>query len=60
MIVLGNFHQFYPSVNLHEFGEVDMFGYNKKEFLKDIENNNFYKNAWEKGVKVYEQLSAPC
>ncbi len=59
LIVLGNFDEFYPTVNLHEFGEVDLFGYNKELFLDGMEKNNFYKNAWEKGVRVYEQLSSP-
>ncbi|MGH4121056.1 nucleotidyltransferase domain-containing protein [Clostridium sp.] len=58
IIVLGDFSEFYPTVDLYQFGEVDLFGYNKQVFLTDMENNNFYKNAWEKGVKVYEQLSA--
>lgn len=60
IIVLGDFAEFYPSVNLFEVGEVDLFGYNKELFLIDMEENSFYKNAWENGVKVYEQLSAPC
>ncbi|MCB2308743.1 hypothetical protein LGL08_19445 [Clostridium estertheticum] len=60
IIVLGDFSEFYPTVDLHEFGEIDLFGYNKKLFLSDMENNNFYRNAWLKGVKVYEQLSSSC
>ncbi|MCB2305592.1 hypothetical protein LGL08_05140 [Clostridium estertheticum] len=60
IIVLGDFSEFYPTVDLHEFGEIDLSGYNKKLFLSDMENNNFYKNAWVKGVRVYEQLSASC
>ncbi|MBU3102304.1 MULTISPECIES: hypothetical protein [Clostridium] len=28
--------------------------------FSDMENNNFYKNAWVKGVRVYEQLSVSC
>jgi len=58
IMVLGTFNNFTTNINLFEFGEVDLFGYNKEEFLKEAQNNKFYLNVWEKGVRVYEQLSA--
>ena len=56
MIVLGTFDKFSPTTPLYEFGDVDLFTYNKERFLEEIHSNNFYYQAWSKGVKVYEQL----
>ena len=57
MAVLGNFEEFSTQIPLYEYGEVDLFGYNKDAFLKIAKDNHFYSEIVTKGVKVYEQLS---
>ena len=57
MAVLGDFDEFTTQVPLYEYGEVDLFGYNKEAFLKIAKDNHFYSEIVNKGVKVYEQLS---
>ncbi|HHX60840.1 MAG TPA: hypothetical protein GX707_09015 [Epulopiscium sp.] len=59
MAVLGNFDVFSTRIPLYEYGEVDLFGYNKEAFLKIAESNHFYSEIIHKGVRVYEQLSTP-
>lgn len=56
LIVLGDFDDFNPSIPFYEYGEVDLFGYNKDLFMKEMEGNSFYKKIWEEGYKIYEQL----
>lgn len=56
LVVLGYFDHFTTQIPLYKFGEVDLFGYNLKNFLVGKESNTFYKNIWDKGVIVYEQL----
>lgn len=56
MIVLGTFDHFTTQIPLYEFGDVDLFGYNREIFLKEIHINPFYSQVWTKGVKVYEHL----
>lgn len=58
MVVLGDFEHFTTKIPLYEFGDVDLFGYNRESFLKEIHTNRFYSNIWTKGVRVYEQLSS--
>ena len=55
--VLGRFNEFNTKIPLYEYGDVDLFGYNKDEFLKIARDNHFYSEILNKGVKVYEQLS---
>lgn len=57
--VLGSFEDFTTNIPLYKYGEVDLFGYNKDKFLKMVASNKFYTEIWCKGVRVYEQLSAP-
>ena len=60
IMVLGDFEKFYPKVDLYEYGSIDLFGYNREYFLSQINSNLFYRNIWQKGVKIYEQLFASC
>lgn len=55
--VLGKFTEFSTKIHLYEYGDIDLFGYNKDEFLKIAKDNHFYSEILTKGVKVYEQLS---
>lgn len=57
--VLGTFEEFNTHIPLHEYGDIDLFGYNKDAFLKLADHNHFYSEIVNKGVRVYEQLSTP-
>lgn len=57
IVVLGDFEEFDTKLHLYQYGKVDLLGYNKKEFIKHLEENAFFKNIWERGYKIYEQLS---
>lgn len=54
--VLGTFEDFSTQLPLYEYGDVDLFGYNKDKFYALAKENHFYSEIVEKGVKVYEQL----
>lgn len=58
MAILGTFQEFSTQVPLYEYGDVDLFGYNKEKFISMVDGNHFYREIWDKGVRVYEQLSA--
>lgn len=60
MAVLGNFQNFTTQISLYEYGDVDLFGYNKEAFLEAAHANHFYMEILNKGVRVYEQLSTSC
>lgn len=57
MAVLGNFKDFSTQIPLYEYGDVDLFGYNKEAFYDMAKNNHFYCEILTKGVRVYQQLS---
>ena len=59
MAVLGDFEDFSTQLPLYEYGDVDLFGYNKEAFYAIAKTNHFYCEIVEKGVSVYEQLSTP-
>lgn len=52
--VLGSFEEFSTKIPLHEYGDVDLFGYNREKFLELVDENHFYWEIWNKGVKLYE------
>ena len=60
IVVLGDFEEFNTKLHLYKYGEVDMLGYKKKEFIEQIQSNSFFKNIWERGYKVYEQFPNHC
>ena len=55
--VLGIFEEFSTQLPLYEYGDVDLFGYNKDAFYEVAKDNHFYSEILRKGVKVYELLS---
>jgi predicted nucleotidyltransferase len=57
IVVLGDFEEFDTKLHLYKYGKVDLLGYNRKEFMEQIESNSFFKNVWERGYKIYEQFS---
>ena len=59
MAVLGTFEDFTTQIPLYEYGDVDLFGYNKIKFLELADENKFYSEILSKGVSVYEQLPTP-
>lgn len=59
MAVLGTFENFSTKIPLYEYGEVDLFGYNKDAFCHIAKENHFYSEILKKGVTIYEQLSPP-
>ena len=55
--ILGTFEDYTTKVALYNYGEVDLFAYNKEKFLEMLDGNKFYQEIMGKGVRVYEQLS---
>ncbi|NDL66340.1 hypothetical protein [Anaerotalea alkaliphila] len=58
LVVLGDFREFDPGLHLYEYGDVDLFGYNEEEFMKELKDNRFYREVWERGYVLYEQFPA--
>ena len=54
--VLGKFKEFSTKLALYQYGAIDLFAYNKNKFISKVNENHFYSEIWNKGVKVYEQL----
>jgi predicted nucleotidyltransferase len=51
VVVLGHSEEFNTKLHLYKYGKVDLLGYNKKEFIEQLEDNSFFKNVWERGIK---------